>query len=209
MMSALRYIMSKAKVGASDRRVSALRRQFLRAAKCESGMAAAEFALLLPIMIFMFFGLVEGSDALQASRRVSLSVNTLADLAAQATEISPQNADDLFTGVERMLEPNTGVNVSFNLLSIVLVDDEPVIHWSVDNNGDTPYVAGAPYTNLEDETVLDEDASLIIVELVYPHQTSMASHVFDSTITFNKRAARWPRQSTRVQYCVTPGNCTS
>jgi len=192
-----------------NRTLKSLRRRFLRAAKCESGMAATEFALLLPIMIFLFFGLVEGSDALQASRRVSLSVNTMADLAAQATVITQANAVDLFVGVERMLEPNSVTNVEFKLLSIIIVDDEPVVHWSVDRLGGTPYAAGMPYTELEDETLLDENASLIVVELVYPHETAWINRVFDAPIVFSKRSTRWPRQSTHVQFCPTPSTCTT
>ena len=49
---------------------------------CCAGVAAMEFALVGPLLILIFFGVVESSDALARSRQVTLAVNTLTDLAS-------------------------------------------------------------------------------------------------------------------------------
>ena len=180
-----------------------------RAAKCESGLAATEFALVLPIMVLMFFGLAEGSDALSADRRVSIAVNTMADLVAQSTTLSSNDAVDLFTGVERILEPKSIIEPEFRLLSVISSGGNPVIHWSIDSAGAEPYAPGLPYTELKDPSLLDAGASLIIVELTYFHQPALLNRVFDETIEFRRLAKRWPRQSSRIQFCVSENNCTS
>ncbi|HBS32134.1 MAG TPA: hypothetical protein DEA40_10395, partial [Parvularcula sp.] len=77
----------------------------LRFARSASGLAAVEFALIAPIMILLFFGVVEGSGALSASRKTLLASNTLADLVAQETQILKADLDDLFIGMEDVIDP--------------------------------------------------------------------------------------------------------
>ncbi|MEM9013995.1 MAG: TadE/TadG family type IV pilus assembly protein [Pseudomonadota bacterium] len=178
-----------------------------KANRCESGLAATEFAMSLPIMLLIFFGLTEGSDALTADRRVSVAVNAMADLVAQAEEITQDEVDDLFTGVERMLEPNDPEAADFRLLSISLQNGQAKVDWSIDNGGSEPYEPNSVYENLEDETILESGISLIIVELTYSHQTTMVNRIFDDPITFDRRATRWPRTSSKVELCNNQGEC--
>lgn len=72
-------------------------------AQARSGIAALEFAFIAPVMIILFFGVVEGSNALSISRRVALAANTLADLTSQEAQITAAQAADLFTGVEQII----------------------------------------------------------------------------------------------------------
>jgi len=45
-----------------------------------SGIAATEFAVIVPVMLLMFFGLVEFSSGVAADRKVTLVARTLSDL---------------------------------------------------------------------------------------------------------------------------------
>jgi Flp pilus assembly protein TadG len=54
-----------------------------------SGTAAIEFGFIAPLMMFMFLGAVELSQAVSADRRVSQAAGTAGDLIAQA----PSNTD--------------------------------------------------------------------------------------------------------------------
>ncbi len=178
------------------------------------GMAATEFALLLPLLLVLFFGVVEGSDALTKSRRVTLAANTLADLAAQETELLESAADSLFVGVEEIINVD-GASMDVRLISVVFDDtdgdgtpDSPVVHWSYDNSGGEPYAAGAIYNNLPNPALVDVDTSVVVAEVNYPY-TSSLTHYFISNVTFDRTATRWPRRSLRVQLCSSPDNCTS
>lgn len=178
------------------------------------GMAATEFALLLPLLIVLFFGVVEGSDALTKSRRVSLAANTLADLASQETELLESAVDSLFVGVEEIINVD-GATMTVNLISVILEDsdgdgapDAPVVHWSYDNSGGEPYAEGDAFNKLPNPALLDADTSIIVAEIDYPY-TSPFLHYFFSNVNFDRIATRWPRRSLRVQLCSSPGNCTS
>jgi TadE-like protein len=48
------------------------------------GIAATEFAMIVPIMLAMFFGAVEVSSGVAVDRKVTLDVRTLADLISQS-----------------------------------------------------------------------------------------------------------------------------
>lgn len=48
-----------------------------------SGIAAIEFAMILPMMLVMFFGVVEFSSAISVYRKLTLAARTLSDLTSQ------------------------------------------------------------------------------------------------------------------------------
>ncbi len=54
-----------------------------RAYRDNSGMAAVEFALILPLMLVIYMGLVELSRGMQTSQRLDLVAHTLVDLTGQ------------------------------------------------------------------------------------------------------------------------------
>jgi Flp pilus assembly protein TadG len=50
--------------------------------------AAIEFAFIAPLMLMMFFGLVEFSSAIASSRKVTLAARNLSDLVSQSTKVT-------------------------------------------------------------------------------------------------------------------------
>lgn len=64
----------------------------------KEGIAAVEFALLSPIMIALYFGLVEVSLLIQADKTVSHSTNIAGDLATQITNIERDDMIDILQG---------------------------------------------------------------------------------------------------------------
>lgn len=174
-------------------------------------MAATEFALILPVMTILFFGMLEGSDALTIKRRISHAANTLSDLAAQSTELSPTEIDDLFTGIEQILQPNGQSTLTYTLISVIRdPNGNAIVHWSRNNAGIEPLQRGVTYTNIDDDTLLNDQTSLIVVEMNYQYKSSLTHQIFKAPLTFSENVKRWPRQTTRVQLCdPAPTNCTT
>ncbi len=183
-----------------------------RAVHCEKGIAATEFALIMPLLIILFFGMLEASEALTVNRRVSKAVNTLSDLTAQLDTVSPSEFDNLVTGVLEIMNPSDISNIQIKISSIIPDSNgDPIIHWSRDDDGNTPYVVGDDYTKMDNASVLDAGGSVIIAEIYYPHTLAISSHFFGSPIIFERQSIRWPRNAgiLRVQFCTAPGSCTS
>ena len=52
------------------------------------GLAAIEFAMIVPIMLVMFFGTVELSSGVAVDRKVTLVARTLSDLTSQSSSVA-------------------------------------------------------------------------------------------------------------------------
>ncbi len=178
-----------------------------RFARATRGLAAVEFALIAPIMLVLFFGVIEGSSALSASRKTLLGANTLADLVAQETSVTKANLNDLFVGMDKVVDPQ-GADALFRVVSVYYdtADKKTKVHWSYDSTGAQPYAAGSVYAGALDVAMFDDTSSLIIAEVEYDY-ASPISHKIIGAMTFKKAASRWPRRAARVSYCVTAGSC--
>jgi Flp pilus assembly protein TadG len=62
-------------------------RLFAKLIHDRQGVAAVEFAVIVPVMLTLFFGLVEFSNGVAADRKVSLVARTLSDLTSQAPSV--------------------------------------------------------------------------------------------------------------------------
>ena len=61
----------------------------VRLGRDQRGVSAVEFAMLLPLMITLYLGVVEISQAVGIDRKVTLTTRTVADLASQVKSIPP------------------------------------------------------------------------------------------------------------------------
>lgn len=183
-------------------------------ARCRSGIAATEFALVLPLMALIFFGMLEASDLLTVKRKVANAANSLADLVSQEPTIEAADISDSIIGVKRLLEPTDLSAFSVRVVSLVRgsdPDDPVTVHWSIDQDGDEPYASGSVYEKLGDDTTVRNEASLLIVEMDYEYNSGFSGRVFTTPFDFSHTAKRWPRKSSRVQLCTTSdaASCTS
>jgi Flp pilus assembly protein TadG len=53
-----------------------------------SGLAAVEFAMIMPLMLVMFFGTIEFSSGVAVDRKVTLVARTLSDLTSQSVSVN-------------------------------------------------------------------------------------------------------------------------
>src|SRR5262249_58175389 len=70
-----------------------------RFAADRSGVSAIEFAILLPLMLTLYFGGVEVSQAVSADRKNTLVAHTVGDLVSQSTNVTCCNSTDDVTNI--------------------------------------------------------------------------------------------------------------
>lgn len=103
----------------SARRLAATARAFVRARR---GVAAIEFAIILPLMMLVYVGVVELTQALANSRKVTLLSRTLADLAARGlpngAEMTQADVDKIFAAGKLVLAPFDAANTKMVISSI-------------------------------------------------------------------------------------------
>src|ERR1700755_649992 len=61
-----------------------------------SGVAATEFAVIVPLMLVLFFGVVEFSTAVAVDRKVTIVARTLSDLVSQNTAVTDAQFTNFF-----------------------------------------------------------------------------------------------------------------
>jgi Flp pilus assembly protein TadG len=87
------------------------------------GVSAVEFAMILPLMLALYFGGVELSQVIAADRKATLVARTLSDLVAQGTVINDAEMSNIMSASAAVATPYTVNNMTIVVSSI-----------SVDNN---------------------------------------------------------------------------
>src|SRR4051812_3847739 len=76
-----------------------------RHAANQDGTAAVEFAMLMPVMITLFFGVMESSLALICRSDVSLMASTAGDLISQVSTASKADISNVYSAAGTVLYP--------------------------------------------------------------------------------------------------------
>ena len=94
-------------------------------------IAATEFAVIVPLMLVMFFGTVEFSSAVAVNRKVTMIARTLSDLTSQSTSVDDSDMQDTFTASISMIMPYDATLVNGTVLQIYINSSKVAkIQWS-------------------------------------------------------------------------------
>ena len=69
------------------------------------GVAAVEFAFIVPLMLVMFFGTVEICSGIAVDRKVTLMARTLSDLTSQSTSVADADMANFFLVANDIIWP--------------------------------------------------------------------------------------------------------
>ncbi len=104
----------------------------------ERGMSAVEFAMLAPLMITIYFGCVEASQAFAAARKVTLVTHTVADLVAQASQ-PITNMSDILAAGQAVILPFSAGTLHVQVTSITFdASGNASIAWTKTYNWSSP-----------------------------------------------------------------------
>jgi Flp pilus assembly protein TadG len=116
--------------------VSMLRQRSLRFAADRRGISVVEFALLLPLMLTMYFGTIEVTDAISADRQVTLVASTVANITSQYTSVSNADVSNILAAAAAVLTPFPLANAKVTLSSVVIDGSgNAKVDWSATLNG--------------------------------------------------------------------------
>jgi Flp pilus assembly protein TadG len=87
--------------------------------KARDGLAAVEFAMILPVMITLLFGVIELSLALACRADVTNMASAAADLLAQEKTVTATDMANIFSASTAILYPYTTSNLTITLYSII------------------------------------------------------------------------------------------
>ncbi len=182
------------------RKGTRIRRRLEAFAHDLSGLSAVEFALIVPIMIALYFGTVEFSNALTVDRRVTSVASTIADLAAQAEEVDRDDVGDMFAAAASIMNPYDSDEISIVLTSVVADEDNnTTVAWSCSNDdaGEGAYAEGSSYTLPPNLT--QPFTSVIVAEVEYSYSPPIIRYI-DAPLDLQETFYLRPRRSLTVEF---------
>lgn len=169
--------------------------------RATAGVAATEFAMLLPVMLTMFLGSIEMTDALTCKQKVTGLAATAADLVAQEKAVASSDLSNVFSAVSSIVYPYPNSGVKIVITSVV--DNGSgggKVAWSCAQNA-TPRAFNSAVT--VPSGVIATGGSVILAEITYPYTSRVASMLTGTTNMTSTFYAR-PRRSSAV---TGPASC--
>lgn len=193
-----------------------IRRTAAKMLRDSSGIAATEFAVIVPVMLVMFFGTVEFSSGVAVYRKVTLVTRTLSDLTSQSSTAMDDNyLKDIFTASIAMLTPYSPTPTNATL-SEIYVDSNKVakIQWSKSAIIASGVAQLTTSSRVAGETVtlpsqlLVKQTYLIFSEVSYLYTPTVGYVMGKAGVTMSDVAYTRPRQVSCVIYNNVPAaNC--
>lgn len=177
------------------------------------GLAAIEFALIVPLMLTIVFGTIEITNGVAANRKVDLVARTLSDLTSRARSVQPTDITSFFTVGETILQPydKTLMAATISQIYINPATSGGVVQWSQATSGTTAKKKNDPVTvpvgliSKDSSGNIVPDQYLILSEVIYPYKPAVGYVMAKAGVTLSASTFTRPRQQSCVNY---PTVCT-
>ncbi|HWK96361.1 MAG TPA: TadE/TadG family type IV pilus assembly protein [Pseudolabrys sp.] len=166
-----------------------MRRRRARFARDQRGVSAVEFALVAPVMIGLYFGCVEISDAVSVDRKVSLAAAALANLSSQVTTISSTEMSNIFDASGAIVAPYDVGKMKMTVTCISIdASKKATVKWSQTRNGTVKSGTVTLPAALQVAS-----SQIILAEASYDYQPTVG-YTITGTISLADKMYMTPRQ---------------
>jgi Flp pilus assembly protein TadG len=170
----------------------------------ESGVAAVEFALAVPVMLILYLGSVEGSTLIIMDRKIQTAASALGDLVSRTDgALSQGMLEDYFQAASGIMHPYASARVVQTISGIeVFPDGTTTVKWSKQySEGQyTPagaHMVGSSISLPKEMTNLASGQIVIVAEASYDYAPSFAV-VIDQAVQLHRTSYHMPRTSKGV-----------
>jgi Flp pilus assembly protein TadG len=166
----------------------------------QHGVAAVEFALLLPLMLTLYLGCVEVSQGISADRKVTITTRTAADLVSQVATINNAGMSDILNAASSVMAPysTTGLVVTVTSVSIDATGNATVA-WSDSLNGTaTPQGSSVAVP----AALAVPNTSIILAEVSYLYKPAIG-YMITGTLTLKDKLFMAPRLASSITRTAT------
>lgn len=142
---------------------------YLRFLRDTRGVAAIEFAIVMPLLVLMLLGTVELARAIDADRRFGNATAVTADLVAREQTLTDADLDGMMNSITHLMSPYDGTALSLGITAVrkpINPDEQPKVEWSYKHGNQTVLEKGATYPSLPADLV-SPGGRVIIVESTF------------------------------------------
>lgn len=177
----------------SVQRATVLRR-LRRLVRDRSGVAASEFALILPVLILLLFGVVEIGNLVLLDRKVTAAAQTAADLVAQSKVVTSTDISNVWSAIDSIIEPYNISGARYDIASVVAdAGGATSIDWQ-QTHGESAFATINVPANL-----LSPGDSVIVATITYAY-TPVFGDVLLGPFDITEVAYLRPRTVDKVEY---------
>lgn len=177
---------------------------FMGFRRAEAGVAAVEFALILPIMLFVYVGMVEASALISMDRKVQTISGAVGDLVARSDgEITAANVNDYVKVASGIMTPYSAAPLEQIVTQLkVPATGSATVDWSrrytaqvLQSSG--AYANGTAYTLPKEILDISRGKYVIVAETRYSY-LPLYGIVFDKAVNLYRENFYLPRFGERI-----------
>jgi Flp pilus assembly protein TadG len=166
----------------------------------QRGVAAVEFALLLPLMVTLYLGTAEISQGISADRKVTMTTRTVADLVSQVSAINNAGMTDILNASSSVMAPFSTNGLVVTVTSVNIdANSKATVAWSDSFNG-TARVVGSTITL--PTALVAPNSSVIWSEVSYLYKPTIG-YILTGTLTLRDQLYMAPRISSSISRTAT------
>jgi Flp pilus assembly protein TadG len=156
------------------------------------GIAATEFAVIVPVMLVMFFGVVELSSGVAVDRKVTLMARTLSDLTSQSLSVANSDMTNFFAASGGIMTPYSPAPTRATISELYIDPNTFVarVQWS---KGSSPRAISS--TVVVPPALAVGDTYLIYSEVSYRYTPAVGYVMAPTGINLSDTSFTRPRQS--------------
>jgi Flp pilus assembly protein TadG len=159
-----------------------------------NGVAGIEAALVFPVMVMLYFGLVDLTTVLSANRRVTQMTSTLADLVTQSTGTTTKaELEGLYEASAAIMDPFSTADLSLEVFGYRRNGDKVVLAWQ---NKKGEACGEAPEDNTSQLKQLTSDGNDVITARVCYKVALITGKILpNGTVSLSNQMTLRPRES--------------
>lgn len=176
-----------------------------------SGLAAVEFAMIFPIMVVLYFGVVEFSSAIAVDRKATQVARTLSDLTSQSMSVADADIKSFGEATKAIMTPYPPSPLVSSITEVYIdsVSGVARVQWSkglaISATGDVSIAAAPPHNPgdvvvLPPSIVVAKGTYVIWSEVSYKYTPAVGIMVAQTGMTFRDVSYTRPRSVLCVIY---------
>jgi Flp pilus assembly protein TadG len=171
---------------------------FIAFARARSGVAAVEFALVLPVLLLLYLGGFELTQALSIYRKLTDTTTEIASIVSQYAVISSSGVTSVFDASTQIMYPHSAANLKIVLSEVSTdVNSNATVTWSQAYDGAAPLTAGAAV--VMPAGLAMANTSYVLVQTTYLYTPTIGA-AYVKPITLRNSIYMLPRRSPTIAY---------
>jgi Flp pilus assembly protein TadG len=140
----------------------------------QAGVAAVEFALILPSLLLLYVGTVEVGQGLTVARKLNNVAVVTADLMAQSESLSTTDMTDIFAAAKATLAPYDAGGLKIQACVVATTGTTQTVAWCAAENDTAPGKGAAPPVAIP-SALIETGVEMVVVRTRYHLDTPFSS----------------------------------